>query len=99
MKMAFNIIMAVIIGAAFYFTFQAGNDWGSNARELKRIAKATQETNRELQRNESEDARELRKETEREILEDAEFAAELSRINGCILTVEQANALNRVGAQ
>jgi hypothetical protein len=99
MKMAFNIIMAVVIGAAGYFLYRAGNDYGPNARELKRIAEATQRVNSQIQKQYSDDARSVREETERELLEDAQFAAELSRINGCIITVDQAAALNKVGAQ
>lgn len=99
MRMAFNIIMALVIGAAGYFLYRAGNDYGPNARELKRIAAETQKMNSVIQTQYSDDVRTVREETTRELLEDAQFAAELSRINGCILVPDQAAALNKIGAQ
>jgi hypothetical protein len=99
MRMAFNIVMAVVIGAAGYFLYRVGNDYGPNARELKRIAAETQEMNSVIQKQYSDDVRTVREETAKELLEDAQFAADLSRINGCILVPDQAAALNKVGAQ
>jgi NTP pyrophosphatase (non-canonical NTP hydrolase) len=97
MKMAFNVIMAVVIGAAGYFLYRAGNDYGPNARELKRIAAETQEMNAAIQKQYSDDVRTVREETARELLEDAAFAAELSRIDGCVLVVDQVTSLRKAG--
>jgi hypothetical protein len=88
-----------VIGLALWFVFELGNDYGSNARTLAKWSKEIQEANKRLQDYASKDARDAIEEEDRAEQEDQEFAVRLPTLGQCVLTKDQADALNRIGGE
>ena len=92
-----DIMMLALVAVAGYWLLDFGNRYVSNAQLVAKIMRELQETNKKIQQFEAEDARQHMAEQDRAAFEDAQFALDLSRVPGCVLTSTQAAALNKIG--
>jgi hypothetical protein len=93
------IVLALVAVTGGFGGWKLCANYGEAARKYAAVVAELQDTNRKLQVQEAEDKRIEITEEDRAAKQDAEFAADLSRIPKCILVPAQVEALNKVGAE